>query len=269
MNVGELEERLLRLFPRADAENWDHVGLSVGDPDAPVARVVVALDASEENVREAAELGANVLLTHHPVYIKAPAAFTPRSDAAHTAPAATVYAAVKLGVSIISLHTNLDRSLDARRLLPSLTGLTAISSLEHAEEPERTGLGAIAEADGLDLQTLAARCAAAFGTDPRIWGNPNLALQRVAFLGGSLGDLGELALVAGADAIVCGEAGYHVCQDLSLRGCSVILLGHDRSEEVFVNILKDALARTGVSGDCIATIEHPMQWWTLTRGDRS
>lgn len=67
MNVGELEERLLRLFPRTDAENWDHVGLSVGDPDAPVARVVVALDASEENVREAAELGANVLLTHHPV----------------------------------------------------------------------------------------------------------------------------------------------------------------------------------------------------------
>ena len=91
----------------------------------------------------------------------------------------------------------------------------------------------------------------------------------MAFLGGSLGDLGELALAAGADAIVCGEAGYHVCQDLSLRGCSVILLGHDRSEEVFVNILKAALARTGVSGDCIATIEHPMQWWTLTRGDRS
>ena len=88
----------------------------------------------------------------------------------------------------------------------------------------------------------------------------------VAFLGGSLGDLGEAALAAGAGAIVCGEAGYHVCQDLCARGCAVILLGHDRSEEPFTEILMDAARRAGVDPGAVRRIDRPRLWWTA-QGD--
>ena len=266
--VRDLTERLLAAFPLADAEDWDHVGLSVGDPDAEITGVACALDATATNVACARELGANVLLTHHPVYISAPDAFTPASPE-HPSSAAAVYEAARTGVSIISLHTNLDRSLAARRTLPELMGLAPESSLEHASDPDRTGLGALCNVpEPRDLDGFAYDLARAFGCAPRIWGAPERILRRVAFLGGSLGGFGEQAIAAGADAVICGEAGYHVCQDLVTRGLAVILLGHDRSEEPFTRVLADAAREAGIASDIIHIIPGPRQWWTATEGVR-
>ena len=208
MIVAELERALLARYPKADAEGWDHVGLSVGDPAAQITGVACALDATEANVHRALEAGANVLLTHHPIYIKAPEAFCP-ADAARPQCSAALYEAARCGVSIISLHTNLDRSHEA--------------------------------------------C---------------ICLSRtVAILGGSLGDFGELAIDAGADVIITGEAGYHVAQDLALRGLPVVLLGHDRSEEPFVDILMNSAVDAGVDPRHAIKILNPCQWWTVTKGE--
>ena len=86
MIVSELEHALLARYPKIDAEGWDHVGLSVGDPDDEIHGVACALDATEANVHRALESGANVLLTHHPIYIKAPEAFCPADSASRFTP---------------------------------------------------------------------------------------------------------------------------------------------------------------------------------------
>ena len=306
MKVAELEQALLERYPLTDAESWDHVGLSVGDPAASVTGVSCALDATEANVRAAAERGDNVLLTHHPVYIKAPDCFAPASAGRPQASSA-LYTAARLGVSIISLHTNLDRSLEARQCLSQTLRLVALSSLEHPEDSSATGLGAICEigphgsSHELSLLGLARRCAqlahdplcSAVSTltcpqgrknpreknlspsgeglvsAPRVWGEPDKVCRRVAILGGSLGDFGELAIAAGCDAIVTGEAGYHVAQDLAIRGLGVILMGHDRSEEPFVNILMESAIDAGLDPALAHTILNPRQWWTVTEGDYS
>lgn len=262
MVVSDLLDKLLARFPASDAEPWDHVGLSVGDLSAKVDRVAVALDAMPPQIDEAHRRGASILVTHHPVYIKAPDSFVPEVSQGPAA-SVSVYRAAQLGVSIISLHTNLDRSLDAREALPALPGLKAISSLEHPADPELLGLGAICACDATSLEGLATSAARAFGTDPRVWGDPRLRIRRVAILGGSLGGLGELVIKANADAVICGEAGYHVAQDLALRGCGVILLGHDRSEEPFKRILAESVAACGVSPQNIVTIHGSRQWRTI------
>ena len=161
-------------------------------------------------------------LTHHPVYIKAPDAFKPAENLTPSS-SSVVYEAARLGVSVISMHTNLDRSAAARTLLPELMGFTASSSLEFVQRPDLLGLGAVADIAETNLAELATRASRIFRTQPRVWGEPSHRISRVAFLGGSLGDLGELALRANADAIICGEAGYHICQDLSIRGLDVLL----------------------------------------------
>ena len=143
MIVSELERALLERYPKADAEGWDHVGLSVGDPNAEITGVACALDATVANVHRALEAGANVLLTHHPIYIKAPEAFCP-ADSGRPQCSAALYEAARCGVSIISLHTNLDRSHEARVRLSELLSAEPMSSLEHVDEPELTGLGALA-----------------------------------------------------------------------------------------------------------------------------
>ena len=267
MIVAELERALLARYPKTDAEPWDHAGLSVGDPDDEIRGVACALDATRDNVQRALEAGSNVLLTHHPIYIKAPEAFCPPS-ATRPQCSAALYEAARCGVSIISLHTNLDRSHEARVRLSELLGAEPMSSLEHVNEPELTGLGALATLhDFCNLRNLAVRAATAFGSDPRVWGKADRPCRTVAILGGSLGDFGELAIAAGADVVVTGEAGYHVAQDLALRGLPVILLGHDRSEEPFVDILMNSAVDAGVDPRHAIKILNPCQWWTVTKGE--
>lgn len=261
MRVSDLEAYLLEQFPLADAEPWDHVGLSVGAPNDAVSGVFVALDAGVSQIEATAQAGANVLVTHHPVYLKAPTAFVPPSPQAPSSSAA-VFRAIERGVSIISLHTNLDRSLQAREILPKRVGLTALSSLEHWDDPAAHGLGSICDGWDATLRDLAQKCAQAFGGAPRVWGDPLSCPSRIAFVGGAGSDAGEQALKGGAQVLVTGEAGYHVCQDLYLRGLSLILLGHDRSEEPFVEILRDAVVDAGIPADLIGTIVSPQQWWT-------
>lgn len=269
MKVRELEAALFDAFPREQAEAWDHVGLSVGDPEDEVRLVRVALDATAEEVRAAHAMGANVLVAHHPVYIEAPDAFTPLASDRPQAGAA-VYEAARLGVSVLSFHTNLDRSRAAREALPARLGLTALTSLEHADDPAAPGYGALADIETCTLRDLAARAAGALDVDPRVWGAPASQVARVAFIGGSLGHFGDLALRAGADAIVCGEAGYHVCHDLAARGLGVVLLGHDVSEEPFCQVLARACEQAGLASERIAVAERTRRderpWWTYTGG---
>lgn len=262
MNVRELEGLLFSAFPREQAEPWDHVGLSVGDPDAEVHRVLVALDATIDSIRSAHDRGCNVLVTHHPVYLDAPSAFSPAPGPGTPAPAAALWAAIELGVAIVSMHTNLDRSPAARTEICGALGLRPLASLEHPGDAGGWGLGAICElADPMPLEGLAKMAARVYRTVPRVWGDPCSRVARVALLGGSLGRFGEDALRAGADAVVTGEAGYHVAQDIALRGAGVILLGHDSSEFCFINVLCGALEGGGVEPRNIVRSSTYRNWW--------
>ena len=265
MLVRELTEALFGFFPQEDAEPWDHVGLSVGDPEAEIVGVFVALDATEETVHQAVGAGCNVLVTHHPVYIEAPSVFTPASPRVSHA-SATVYTAARRGLSIISMHTNLDRSVAVRTCFAELMDLPCVSSLEHFDDPHVTGLGSVCDVAECSLRSFVKRVANSFDGVPRVWGDPDMSLHKVAFLGGSLGDFGELAMEHDADAIVTGELGYHRAQDLLLRGCAVIELGHDISEFPFVDILANHVVLAGFDPRLVSKIVRPNQWWTYDKG---
>ena len=95
---------------------------------------------------------------------------------------------------------------------------------------------------------------------PRIWRASDEPVTRYALLGGSLGDAGAYALAAGAGAVICGEAGYHVCLDLTARGCSVILIGHDASELPFASVLSACAREAGVPAEQVSILNEHRQW---------
>lgn len=96
-----------KLYAPELAADWDNVGLQVGDPGAPLERVLVALDPSLSAVQAARQAGAQALLTHHPLLFRPIKRLTPED-----AVGATLWAAVRDGVAIISAHTNLDCAAD-------------------------------------------------------------------------------------------------------------------------------------------------------------
>ena len=128
MQVRDLERLVFERFPRQLAESWDRPGLSVGDPTEEVACIACALDPTPTNVRAAASLGANVLLTHHPAFLDPPFPMTPEARTSSQGGAAA-YEAARLGVSLIAMHTNLDRSEEALDLAASLIGLPRVGRL--------------------------------------------------------------------------------------------------------------------------------------------
>jgi dinuclear metal center YbgI/SA1388 family protein len=97
--VAALED----LYPPTWAESWDAVGLVVGDPDAVVRRVLFAIDPVDVVVAEAAERGADLLVTHHPLYLRGTT-----SVAATTPKGRVVHRLVAGGCGLFVAHTNAD-----------------------------------------------------------------------------------------------------------------------------------------------------------------
>jgi dinuclear metal center YbgI/SA1388 family protein len=101
--VGDWVKILDGLFPPALAEEWDNVGLQVGDPSWPADRALVALDPTAEVVHEAADLGCGLLVTHHPLL------FRPLARLDTSEPAGAVVAeAFSARVAVVACHTNAD-----------------------------------------------------------------------------------------------------------------------------------------------------------------
>lgn len=243
MTVGELEAGLFERFPRERAEAWDNVGLVAGDPSAVVSGVACALDVTPDNIRAAASAGANVLLTHHPACLDMPRSIVPGAT-----PAGSIWEALRLGVALIGMHTNLDRDVEATLVLPRVLGFRgARPGMERGRRLEDGRLGATCElGEGATLCSLEERARARLGRVAQTFGDPDLLVRKLGFYGGSMGSDGCAdALAAGCDAVVCGECGYHRACDLASAGCAVIILGHDVSELPLVGVLARAARECG------------------------
>ncbi|MGW8312105.1 MAG: Nif3-like dinuclear metal center hexameric protein [Desulfuromonadales bacterium] len=105
--IQDLVGLIHKLYPPEMAEEWDNVGLQVGDPGAPLERVLVALDPSLAAVEAARLAGAQALVTHHPLIFHPVKRLTPDDTVGQV-----LFAAVRSGVAIISAHTNLDCAVD-------------------------------------------------------------------------------------------------------------------------------------------------------------
>ena len=105
--IQDLLGILHSLYDPGLAEDWDNVGLQVGDPAAPVTRTMVSLDPSLNALQAACDAGAQALVTHHPLLFRPVKRLTPDDAVGRV-----IWEAVRSGVAVISVHTNLDCAAD-------------------------------------------------------------------------------------------------------------------------------------------------------------
>jgi len=126
--IQDLIGLIHKLYPPEMAEEWDNVGLQVGDPGAALERVLVALDPSLTAVEAARLTGAQALVTHHPLLFHPIKRLTPDDAVGQV-----LWAAVRSGVAIISAHTNLDCAVDGlNRWLAECLGISECAPLQPA-----------------------------------------------------------------------------------------------------------------------------------------
>ena len=263
VSVGTLEQRLLSVFPAEDACAWDRTGLTVGNPGVEVTGVVVALDPTIAALKEATDLGANVVLTHHPVFIEAVSNFMPETVQG-AKPGAVVNYALSHGINCMNFHTALDVAPQALSILPTLLRLKPRYVLDPLAGKADKGFGMVcaSEEGAISLKHLAARSVSVFGSVPRVWGNPDTLLESIVTCGGSANELVDLCLENGIDCLICGEVKYHVALEARQSGLSIIELGHDVSELPLCALLATEALAAGLPDSCIMVVDQSKNWYT-------
>jgi dinuclear metal center YbgI/SA1388 family protein len=238
VTINELLAALHRLAPLSLAAPWDNPGLQVGDLRAPVERALVALDAGCAQIEEAASLGCQALVTHHPLI------FEPVKSVRLDEPLGAALAlAVRSGVAVIAAHTNLDAAAwGVNDVLAEALELEDAAPLEPSGGPGE-GLGRVGRLPrAMALSELATLCrerlSAAF---VRCVEGRGGSITRVAVCGGSGGSLMAAALAAGADAFVTGDIRYHQARECQGR-IALIDCGHFQGERPVLSRLAARLS---------------------------
>ena len=223
------------LAPFATAIEGDCVGLLVGTPDAPVARVAVALDPTRENVLAARDAGCDLLLTHHPIY------FGEYEEQPADAPARL---AAQKGLAVLCAHTNLDAAPGGvNDCLAAKLGLTDVRPLGIPEEP--VPLARVGRLSAPDAEALALHAARCLGTAGVRFTPAAAPIDTVAVCGGSGGSYLEAAKEAGAQALVVGESKHHLRLLARTLGVALIECGHFCTEHPVTEVLAALAARVG------------------------
>ncbi|MFE9553279.1 Nif3-like dinuclear metal center hexameric protein [Streptomyces sp. NPDC006703] len=209
--LSEVIAALDALWPPERAEGWDAVGTVCGDPDAEVRRVLFAVDPVQEIADEALKLGADLIVTHHPLYLRG----TTTVAAGHFK-GRVVHTLIKHDIALHVAHTNADTAdpgvsdalagaLDVRVVRPLVPDPTDPSG--------RRGLGRVCELDApMTLGEFAARAAAALPATAqgiRVAGDLAATVRTVAVSGGSGDGLFDAVRVSGADAFLTADLRHH------------------------------------------------------------
>jgi dinuclear metal center YbgI/SA1388 family protein len=105
ISVGLIAQTIERIAPKSWAEDWDNVGLLVGNPSTPVERILLTLDGTLEVLQEARERGAQLIVAHHPIL------FRPLKNLRSDNQAAQIpIQLIQAGIAYYAAHTNLDQS---------------------------------------------------------------------------------------------------------------------------------------------------------------
>jgi dinuclear metal center YbgI/SA1388 family protein len=205
-SLGEVLAALDHSYDPAAAADWDSVGLVCGDPDDQVARVHFAVDPVDVVVDEAIESGAQLLVTHHPLFLGGT-----ESVAATTPKGRVVHRLITAGVALYVAHTNADvADPGVSDALADILGLRDIAPVEPGGGPTLGRIGRLPAPT--TLRAFAAHAAAVLPATRwgvRAAGDPARPVATVAVCGGSGGDLAEAAAAASADVLLTSDLKHH------------------------------------------------------------
>lgn len=216
--------------PFNTAESFDNVGILVGDPEKNVTIVLAALDITLDVVREASDLGAELIVSHHPVI------FNPLKKVIVGHP---VYEMIQKNISAVCAHTNLDKS----PVFGVNTELAKAMELNNVEIPEENGILFTGNTSHpVTSDELGRLIKTALDCESLVYSKNNNCINKVGFCSGAGGSEIFTAIKFGCDAFVTGEIKHHEILAANENGVSVFVPGHYKSEDIVIQPLCEKLS---------------------------
>lgn len=240
ITVKDILDIIEQIAPAGLAEDWDNVGLMIGNPSASVNGILMGLDPTLSLLEEARSRGANLLITHHPFI------FHPLKSVNLESPEGIfVENAIRDRINVVSCHTNLDSAVEGvSSSLAQKLGLQETAPLVAHPDADRCGMGcigkyrkAISGDEFIDM--LREVCSA-----PWLLATTNkpVEITCVAVCGGSCSELAPVALEMGAQVFVTSEVKHSTARWAEQVGLWVIDGGHFATENQGLTIFTEKLA---------------------------
>lgn len=226
--VSEVCSRLDVFAPPRFAESWDNTGLLLGRSDVPVHKLLTCLTLTEAVAWEAAGIGAQLVVTHHPLLFRPVQKITDS-----TAEGRTVLLLLERGIAVYCPHTAFDSAASGinQQLAESL-GLELIAPLKPLVNEQSIGGGRCGVyPEPIPRHEFLRRVQAVTGAAWLEWsgGGPE-QVRRVGLGCGAGGGFLAAATGLGCDTFVTGEARFHGILDAMSLGMNLVLTGHYESE---------------------------------------
>lgn len=216
--------------PFDTAASFDNVGLLVGSENTEVTKALLALDITKEVVAEAVSLGAELIISHHPVI------FNPlKSMDSKSVP----YLLAQNSLSALCLHTNLDIAINTgvNLCLANTLELEGITFFEG----EFVVSGTLKEE--ITAESFAKFVKEKLGTKAVSCTVKDKLIKNIFMCSGAGGSEFMKAVELGADAFITGEAHHHNYLESIHENVALIVAGHFETEDIVINPLKEKLQK--------------------------
>ena len=244
MKCREIIEILETLAPKSCACDWDNPGLLAGRMDKDVKKILLTLDADDAAVERAKEIGADMLLSHHPLIFK-PVKHISDEDFIGR----RLVSLIQADVSYYAMHTNFDSAPGCMAdIVADRLNFTDQKPLELMGELSGTSYGigktGILKTPMTGME-LAKEVKNRFGLPfVTVYGSElyeTTPVTKAATCPGAGGSEIKEALQAGAEVFITGDISHHEGIDAAAQGMMIIDAGHYGLEHIFMDFMEGYL----------------------------
>lgn len=238
VKISEIVDVMNEFAPPETAENWDNVGLLLGNPDGNVDKILIALDVTNDVIDEAVDIGAGLIITHHPFIFK-PVKTINYSDFLGK----RIYKLIKNDISVFSAHTNLDKAdMGTNHALANKLKLRNIKKFSDIFFSDNI-IGVMGEIETeVTFKEFAENIKKYLGIERiTVTGDFEKKIKKVGLCTGSGMEFVSYAQKAGCDAYVSGDMKYHEAQTANNIDICVADVSHYYGEVIIVPVLKEYL----------------------------